>query len=591
MVNAQSITVLTFNLWGIFNSRHCPERMAHFATKVRNYDIILLQEQFSPDDFALIIELLPADIRESRFFRRFPSSFYGSGCAVISKYPINSAMFMTYPLQGLPEMVLHGDFFANKGAAHLKVTVPVETESGSIVPQEVCIYTTHLVAVYQKVSQMRSWRQERYIPYRISQAVSLADFIINTSKPTDCVIIGGDFNSSQRSLEVQVLLLMLKRHGYQMRSVLPTPNTFLEETGRNMAMRDIGKNLYTYSYRNRFNASKTSYFKLLKLEADIPSQIDHIFFSNNTLTLKSFEECPDAARDYAFNVEVNGTTQACGVVVFTSNDEVAVPVRPSVRERVAVSLHALATHKSMKPLEGAIGWAARALMPSQTAAQSSPKLVPLSDHYGVAAKLYVRAFTSPSMSSPPPELVSFGDDGHSVPLTEEEEIVLETVVQFLDEYVARLRRHTVVTRYIAAASLGLLGFVLWSMRGAHHSHQVRTEMALQQVYNFAAQRATEARGSGTMDKVTSWVRSALYPSAHDGGATTPPPAPQAHPSPNFKVLSKELMSAPLWTQTGIGSTLTIASALVGVSSMGIGMLQRRCNANILEEQVQQLREL
>lgn len=91
------LRVLTFNLWGIFNSKMRAERMRHFASKVGHYDVILLQEQFTADDFELIRHTMPRKVRETRYFRRFPSSFYGSGCAVISRFPITSGMFYTFP--------------------------------------------------------------------------------------------------------------------------------------------------------------------------------------------------------------------------------------------------------------------------------------------------------------------------------------------------------------------------------------------------------------------------------------------------------------------------------------------------------------
>uniref|UniRef100_A0A0A9WFG0 sphingomyelin phosphodiesterase n=1 Tax=Lygus hesperus TaxID=30085 RepID=A0A0A9WFG0_LYGHE len=108
-------------------------------------------------------------------------------------------------------MIFHGDFFANKGAALIKIEVPLavfanegETSHTSMAShcetRMVHFYTTHLVAVYQKVSQLADRRQERYLPYRISQSIALARFVASTSHPSDYLVVAGDFNSAQYSM-------------------------------------------------------------------------------------------------------------------------------------------------------------------------------------------------------------------------------------------------------------------------------------------------------------------------------------------------------------------------------------------------------
>lgn len=641
MAESVDIRVLTFNLWGIFNSRVRQERMAHFASKVEHYDLILLQEQFSPEDFELIIQKLPKSVRETRYFRRFPSSFYGSGCAVISKYPIRSAFFFTYPLQGYPEMILHGDFFANKGAALVKLEVPIR-HGGVLVTQEVSVYTTHLVAIYQKVSRLASWRLERYLPYRISQAISLAEFVCNTSKPSDCVIIAGDFNCSQRSLEVQVLLVLLKRRGYAMRSVLPTPSTLLE-TATSESDREAARSLYTFSHRNFFNSMKTSYFKLLNMQSDIPAQIDHMFFSNNTFKLRGFEHCPDAAPGFPFFVDVDGAQVPSGVVVFTQN-EVAIKRRRSLRERAANALRSFAKNKCGDGAlsRGVAGLAELLYSPPPTPKQNRSstntsinedgnaasgsrastgpsqqqrdvQLVPLSDHYGLAAYLHLRDPASSPLSG---DLSQLGAAGAASALSEEEIMVVNSVVNFLDSYVKKLRHQVTVTRYMAGVSFAIVILNVYVMKRAASNQEERTTNALRQLYAMAnlsgqqsvrggrgsAAATASSSGNNGSDAVQSAAKkTTAFQALMQAMAPADPVADSrinaASASttattmvvPDFGQLSHELCARSMWTAAGGSTLLNVGASIVGTAALAIGMFQRMGNANILEDQVRKVR--
>lgn len=420
------LRVLTYNVWGVFNSKLRLERLKRFAHKIPNYDIIVLQEQFLEEDFILMWNQLPLKIQDTFYYKRFTSSFYGSGCTMISRFPIVQSMFHAFPLQGYPEMVLQGDFYAQKGVALGTVlvplsfleggpeegevgggtrasthptpttntrevgegelrTVPSSSSSASFVP--VRVYTTHLVAVYTRISQLEDWRTERYLPYRISQAISLAQFVSNTAHPDDPIIIAGDFNCSPGSLELEIMRILLKCWGFHLESGLPRPLPIppvpqyaafppasaavyrprpvlsstnatpltrypLQLTGSTSEGRGSTNLLYpsqgatavgvssrassssslalhgrrmlpapaslacpplpmhcwpqisptplsrshafyTYAECNPFNASATSYFKLLHLEGDLPVQIDHLFYNSSRWAVESFEDCPD----------------------------------------------------------------------------------------------------------------------------------------------------------------------------------------------------------------------------------------------------------------------------------------------------------
>lgn len=647
------LRVATFNLWGIFNSKMREARMKVFATKIRNYDIILLQEQFSPADFDLIYRSAPQEVQEQYYFRRFRSSFYGSGCAVISRYPVKQAFFHTYPLQGYPEMVLHGDFFANKGAAMVRIEVPVPGgENGDAVAlQEVILYTTHLVAIYQKVSQLPSWKKERYLPYRISQAISFANLILSTSRPTDRIIIGGDFNCSQRSLEVQMMLILLKKHGYDMRSVLPPPRALLD-AATNAVERDQGLRLFTFSNRNAFNTMKTSYFKLLKLEADIPSQIDHIFFSRPAFAMRDFSSCPDVEEAYPRHVN----NQPNGLVIFTRN-EVYVPPQPTFWGSV---WHQLITGRRQRTSR------------VKKASDEQSDMYPLSDHYGVAALLGMHIDEVEPVSSPLTVSAAKAASYTAPALSADETKVLETVIDFLGEHVDKLRSQIRTTRLMAASSVILIAANLFVLHRLTLKEERRTAAMLEQMYNIAAVSTSEAarqarQRQGTkladvkaqLSAAGEWVARHLHLSAltppslkpsstasvrGEGGAAekTNAAAPvkvsqapmaesgaasasntaaaAAHAEresakqqeaaeqkekvaaksavlegdeerPDFAAIAEALALRPLWATTWVSSVLNIAASVTGTAAFAIGMFQRAGNANILEEQVQQLRLL
>lgn len=388
-----SLRVLTYNVWGVFNAKLRMERLTRIAHKIPNYDIIVLQEQFLEKDFIIMWRELPLAVRQKFYYKRFTSSFYGSGCTLISRFPIIQSFFHAFPLQGYPEMVLQGDFYAQKGVALGTVLVPNTYLDGMSTPLQssssasppapaaaaadgagaplptpstyspsacgstpVRVYTTHLVAVYTQISQLEDWRTERYLPYRVSQAISLAQFVANTAHPNDPIIIAGDFNCSPGSLELEIMRILLKRWGFHFESGLPRPLPIppapqyaafppLSSTtyaGRESSTYFMDASLYppplrssflelpsppptssfplhswpmtiptplsrshafyTYADCNPFNASSTSYFKLLHLQGDLPVQIDHLFFNTARWVVESFEDCPDYEAPSTSNV-------------------------------------------------------------------------------------------------------------------------------------------------------------------------------------------------------------------------------------------------------------------------------------------------
>jgi endonuclease/exonuclease/phosphatase family metal-dependent hydrolase len=330
------VRLLSFNLWGIFAGRHNSERMKHFGTKVAQFDIICLQEQFHENDFRLILASVPAPLRDELHAKRFvSSSFIGCGLSIISKYEIISTHFTAFPTQGYAEKFYHGDFYANKGVALARVRIqkgplaqgsvtassmPLPPDShrlqfhasGSfygasplrLAPDDsydVLVYNTHLISQYERLSKLGSWEKEQYAPFRMSQAYFLARYITSTARIGDNIVVCGDFNCDMQSPEMKLFMAVCHMLGVELAKGLVTDDT-------NM----------TFTNDNEFNSSPTSYFKLLALEEDMPVQLDHIFFTPRTIGVMPFLDSPDVA---PFHQRV--CEDSCvGVVLFTNNKEV-----------------------------------------------------------------------------------------------------------------------------------------------------------------------------------------------------------------------------------------------------------------------------
>ncbi|KEG08089.1 putative eukaryotic translation initiation factor 3 subunit [Trypanosoma grayi] len=591
------ITVLTFNLWGIFNSKHRAARMAHFASKVERYDVILLQELFSETDFELILRSLPPRVRASRFFRRFPSAYYGSGIAVISRFPIKSVLFHAFPLQGYPERVLHGDYYANKGAALVRISVPcmepTEADGGQsgetgVVCKDVLLYSTHLVAAYEKTARLLNWRDELYLSVRLSQALSFADFITSTSCPTDHVVIGGDFNATQRSLEVQTMLILLQKRGYKLRSVLPSSNIY--QACDDERKRAANAATLTFSDANIFTSPKAGW---LVEGGDVPCQIDHIFFSSNTLRLCAYDDCPDAAQDYPFVMENDGVESPAGVVVFTRNDEVSLPPGRSTMARVADWLRAKGEAMNCRTMVTAACW----LTPEARPRAYTAEFCPLSDHYGVVARLRLSAPAAGTTASE-------GDDtAGEVTLARADEEVLHEALEFLDASVKQLQyERTVCVRMATVSAVLVAGNILFLWYQAWRQEQ-HTARVLEQLFTVATLEGTSTRTAAppaneVKNVVMHWARKAKFwspgaaPQAAASPATPAAGAPMNAPGAvpvNFAEVAAKIHDGGIWPM--ITHFFTICGSLLSVGSLAIGLLQRDGNAKIMAEQVSELRQV
>ncbi|KAN0064749.1 phospholipase C type enzyme [Thecaphora frezii] len=184
------LRLLTLNVWGLrFISSLRTERLHHLCTyllssHVPTYDIICLQE--------LWYESVDWRHLRSRLSVRYPHSHYflsgafGSGLAVLSRWPVIEARTHAYSLNGLPIHVHHGDWFVGKACG--SVTLDVEGLG------EVDVWNTHLVATGDESDA-----------HRIVQAYELATNARASAMKGRHTIVCGDLNCRPDSLGIRVV--------------------------------------------------------------------------------------------------------------------------------------------------------------------------------------------------------------------------------------------------------------------------------------------------------------------------------------------------------------------------------------------------
>ncbi|EEB06180.1 inositol phosphosphingolipid phospholipase C [Schizosaccharomyces japonicus yFS275] len=176
---ADNIKVLSFNCWGLrFVSKYRTERLHAIGVKLSecDYDIVLLQEVWSINDYHSIQNSTRENLPYSRFYH---SAAMGAGLAVLSRYPIVETTMNKYPLNGRPQAFWRGDWYVGKGVA----TASLQHPSGKIIS----VFDTHLHAPYGK-------GEDTYLCHRMAQAWYISKLIRAAVQRGHIVLAAGDFN-------------------------------------------------------------------------------------------------------------------------------------------------------------------------------------------------------------------------------------------------------------------------------------------------------------------------------------------------------------------------------------------------------------
>jgi endonuclease/exonuclease/phosphatase family metal-dependent hydrolase len=171
------LRVATLNVWGLpALSPQVTHRMKAIGDRLAalELDVIAFQEAWTAD---VRRTLRAAGARAGlthAWHKR--QSLGGSGLVVLSRLPIESVRFEGFALNGMPERLDHGDYYAGKGF----VAVRLATKAGPVT-----LIDTHLQAPYS--GEVR----RQYRAHRIGQIIQIAVAAQETDHP---ILALGDFN-------------------------------------------------------------------------------------------------------------------------------------------------------------------------------------------------------------------------------------------------------------------------------------------------------------------------------------------------------------------------------------------------------------
>lgn len=184
------MSILTLNIWGIpYVSKDRTVRVEAIGDVLAsgNYDIVSLQEVWSDSDYQYLKKRVEGVLPFAHYFY---SGVVGSGLALLSKYPIVSAFFHAWSVNGYVHRIQHGDWFGGKGVGFSKIAVN---------DQLVHVYVAHLHAEYDR-------NCDDYMAHRVIQAYDTAQFIESTRGKAVLQILAGDLNTEPGDLACRVLL-------------------------------------------------------------------------------------------------------------------------------------------------------------------------------------------------------------------------------------------------------------------------------------------------------------------------------------------------------------------------------------------------
>lgn len=119
------IRIISLNCWGLkFLAKHRHERLSEIGHQLAAAspppDIIGLQECWTKQDYESIRDTLreKLGLQYSKFYH---SGIFGGGLVIISRWPIEEASMVRYPLNGRPTAFFRGDWFVGKGVACARI--------------------------------------------------------------------------------------------------------------------------------------------------------------------------------------------------------------------------------------------------------------------------------------------------------------------------------------------------------------------------------------------------------------------------------------------------------------------------------------
>jgi sphingomyelin phosphodiesterase 2 len=184
------LRVLTLNVWGLpwGLARDRTARMRAIGERLPDLDadVIAFQEVWAPAAREQLIDAGHAAGYEAIWHRE--QALGGSGLLVLSRHPIARASFTPFTLRGLPQRLLHADFYGGKGFAVLTLSMP----DGPV----------HVVATHLHAGYVPEGASDEYQSLRVAQAVEIAAAIRRIDGP---LVALGDWNFGESDPEYAVL--------------------------------------------------------------------------------------------------------------------------------------------------------------------------------------------------------------------------------------------------------------------------------------------------------------------------------------------------------------------------------------------------
>jgi sphingomyelin phosphodiesterase 2 len=187
------LQVLTLNCWGVpvwSQQRAARMRAIGRALAEMELDVVGLQEVFFGKDRQVIARAAAEGGLVHTHY--FSSGVMGSGLFTLSRYPITETSFTRFRLNGRPQELIRGDYYAGKGIGRARLTTPAGP---------VDVYNAHLVAPYLEFGP------DRFLEHRLTQVLEAAQNIRTASADVPSILTC-DLNSTPDSVAYRALAEM-----------------------------------------------------------------------------------------------------------------------------------------------------------------------------------------------------------------------------------------------------------------------------------------------------------------------------------------------------------------------------------------------
>jgi sphingomyelin phosphodiesterase 2 len=189
------INILTLNCWGLkFLSASRAARLSQIGRAIAASSpaphIVGLQECWTQSDYLSIRRSVRHMLPYGKFYH---SGAFGSGLAILSRWPVEESSMVRYPLNGRPTAFFRGDWFVGKGVAAARVRYGAGR--GDVLE----VFNTHTHAPYEEGPD------DSYVCHRTAQAWEVAKLVRGGLERGHLVVALGDFNMVPSSLAHEIV--------------------------------------------------------------------------------------------------------------------------------------------------------------------------------------------------------------------------------------------------------------------------------------------------------------------------------------------------------------------------------------------------